>query len=244
MSEWSNSDNHNSKSNKSYELGGWGHEINDGDWTTSLSSMASPTSVLGASKNLGAHGSSVGDTTVATTTTDGYSIYSCPGGIYNIPPPPPSPPEVWAVGFQDLGLVQANSDSNIASYIYTNDPTMDVAIFGPAFVPPAPHAHAHHVLPHGKHTTQQQQQHRMKLQEEQMLVRLRQAGMGFDAISDEIHSKLGVRISSNALVKRYQKAVDAFLLVSDFMSRLFDHSPEKKPIMTSRANIGTYQHGS
>ena len=47
-----------------------------------------------------------------------------------------------------------------------------------------------------------------------MLISLRQAGVGFEDIAEEMYAKLGVKISPNVLVKRYQKTLDSFLLVS------------------------------
>lgn len=49
-------------------------------------------------------------------------------------------------------------------------------------------------------------QSNIKLQE-QMLTQLRGASMGFNDISDQIYTKLSVRISPNKLIKRYQKII-------------------------------------
>lgn len=78
------------------------------------------------------------------------------------------------------------------------DLTASTAIATGAFVPPpSPRPHA------GKNTQSKEQ--------EEMLVRLREANMGFEQIAKEMHAKLGVTISPNALVKRYGKIVDSFL---------------------------------
>ncbi|KAK5655920.1 hypothetical protein OQA88_5055 [Cercophora sp. LCS_1] len=50
--------------------------------------------------------------------------------------------------------------------------------------------------------------------QEKLLVTLRQAGVGFEDIALEMKAKFGVDVSANALVKRYQKTLDAYLLVS------------------------------
>lgn len=51
-------------------------------------------------------------------------------------------------------------------------------------------------------------------EQEKFLVKLRQAGLGFDDISAQMKTKFGLEVSANALVKRYQKAADAYLSVS------------------------------
>lgn len=51
-------------------------------------------------------------------------------------------------------------------------------------------------------------------EQEKFLVRLRQDGVGFEEISVQMKAKFGLEVSANALVKRYQKALDAYLLVS------------------------------
>jgi len=51
-------------------------------------------------------------------------------------------------------------------------------------------------------------------EQEEILVRRRAEGIGFNHIADEISLKTGVKVTRNALVKRYQKILDSYLVVS------------------------------
>ncbi|KAK0750486.1 hypothetical protein B0T18DRAFT_389891 [Schizothecium vesticola] len=49
-------------------------------------------------------------------------------------------------------------------------------------------------------------------EQEEILVRRRAEGIGFNHIADEISLKTGVKVTRNALVKRYQKILDSYLV--------------------------------
>jgi len=54
-------------------------------------------------------------------------------------------------------------------------------------------------------------------EQEEILVQRRAEGVGFNEIAEEIRQKTGVEVTRNALVKRYQKILDSYLVVSSFL---------------------------
>ena len=57
----------------------------------------------------------------------------------------------------------------------------------------------------------------MEKEQEEILVQRRAEGVGFNEIAEEIRQKTGVEVTRNALVKRYQKILDSYLVVSSFL---------------------------